>query len=266
MRARPVVGLTPDQGKTAERPGRPSMPRYELKEAYAEAVLAAGGLPIVLPYSEDDAAAREAVALCDALVVTGGAFDIPPEAYGAAAHRLLGEMKPHRTQYERRVLRYALESRKPVLGVCGGMQLMAVELGGTLYQDIRTQCPEKNDHRVEAKYEHHFHDVRILPGTWLSELYPGGELKHCNSIHHQAVKTLGEGLVVEAMSEPDGLVEAIRWEGHCFVVGVQWHPEFMEPGDPKLVQSRPLLEAFVKACEQRKKTGKATPLMAARAA
>ena len=76
---RPVIGITPDFGATSARPGRPSLPQYELKQAYSDAVLAAGGLPIVLPYSEDDAAPQEAIALCDGLVITGGAFDIPPE-------------------------------------------------------------------------------------------------------------------------------------------------------------------------------------------
>jgi putative glutamine amidotransferase len=141
-----VVGLTPDVGHTAARPGRPPVPRYELKQAYADAVLAAGGLPLILPYSEDETAPAEAVSLCDALVITGGAFDIPPEAYGRTRHRLLGDLKPTRTQYEQRVLRAALDAGLPVLGVCGGMQLLAVELGGTLIQDIRDELPEAFDH------------------------------------------------------------------------------------------------------------------------
>ncbi len=91
-------------------------------------------------------------------------------------------------------------------------------------------------------------------------------VKRVNTIHHQAVKSLGEGLLAEAMSEPDGLVEAMRWEGHSFVVGVQWHPEFMDPGDPTLIDSKPLLHAFLAACELRKRTGKASPVMSIRAA
>jgi putative glutamine amidotransferase len=222
-------------------------------------------MSLASPHVPNAIKAKDYVDALDGLVLQGGA-DMSPGSYGEDPINPIWAGDSIRDQYEIELFHEFVTQGKPVLGICRGHQVINVALGGTLYQDIRTQCPEKNDHRVEAKYEHHFHDVRILPGTWLSELYPGGDLKHCNSIHHQAVKTLGEGLVVEAMSEPDGLVEAIRWEGHCFVVGVQWHPEFMEPGDPKLVQSRPLLEAFVKACEQRKKTGKATPLMAARAA
>src|SRR6266404_6317572 len=123
---RPVIGITPDFGATSARPGRPSLPQYELKQAYSDAVLAAGGLPIVLPYSEDDAAPQEAIELCDGLVITGGAFDIPPELYGAKAGSRLGPLKPGRTAYEQRVLRAALAAGVPVLGVCGGMQLLAV--------------------------------------------------------------------------------------------------------------------------------------------
>jgi len=236
--ARPVIGVTPDQGKTLERPGRPPMPRYELKEAYAEAVLAAGGLPIVLPYAEDEDAARQAVALCDALVVTGGAFDIPPEAYGAAAHRLLGETKPQRTQFEQRVLRLALEARKPVLGVCGGMQLLAVELGGTLYQDIRDEIPSALDHEQKTDPRTPGHDARVEPGTRLAEIV-GVERLAVNSTHHQAVRDPGRARVCAVA--PDGIIEAIELADR-FAIGVEWHPEML-PGAEHLALYRALVEA-----------------------
>lgn len=235
---RPVVGLTPDQSKTVERPGRPAMPRYELKEAYVEAVLAAGGLPIVLPYAEDEDAARQAAALCDALVVTGGAFDIPPEAYGAAAHRFLGDMKPHRTQYEQRVLRFALEARKPVLGVCGGMQLLAVELGGTLYQDIRDEIPSALNHEQRTDPRTPGHEVRVEPGTRLAKIV-GVERLGVNSTHHQAVRDPGRARVCAVA--PDGVIEAIELEDR-FAIGVEWHPEML-PGAEHLALYRALVEA-----------------------
>src|SRR5262249_13788527 len=100
----------------------------------------------------------------------------------------------------------------------------------------------------------------------LARVYPDVDVRRVNTIHHQAVKQLGEGLVVEAVSEPDGLVEAMRWEGHSFVVGVQWHPEFIDSSDPTVIDSRPLLRAFLAACEQRKRSGKASPVMSIRAA
>jgi putative glutamine amidotransferase len=240
---RPVVGITPDVGETAARPGRPSVPRYELKQAYADAVLAAGGLPIVLPYSEDESAPLEAVALCDAVVITGGAFDIPPELYKASKHRKLGALKPTRTQYEQRVLRAALDEGLPVLGICGGMQLLAVELGGTLWQDIRAELPQAFDHEQKHDPRDPAHPARIEPGTLLAEIV-GALAIEVNSTHHQAVRDPGRARV-SALS-PDGVIEAIelspdalpaphegarraarRPQARRFAVGVQWHPELL---------------------------------------
>jgi putative glutamine amidotransferase len=220
---RPVVGLTPDVGHTEARPGRPSLPRYELKQAYADAVLAAGGLPLVLLYSEDPGAAAEAVSLCDALVITGGAFDIPPEVYGAARSRRLGELKPKRTQYEQRVLRVALDAGKPVLCICGGMQLLAVELGGTLYQDLRDELPQAFDHEQKLDPRQPGHEAVVLPGTQLASIMGEGPLQ-VNSTHHQAVREPGKSKLCAVAS--DGVVEAIEVEGR-FALGVQWHPELL---------------------------------------
>jgi putative glutamine amidotransferase len=222
-------------------------------------------MSLATPHVPNKITAKDYVDALDGLVLQGGE-DMCPESYREDPINPMWGGDKIRDQYEIELFHEFVTQGKPVLGICRGHQVINVALGGTLYQDIPTQCEGKLNHRDRAKYEHHFHGVRILPGTWLSQIYPGDELKTCNSIHHQAVKALGEGLVAEAMSDPDGIVEAVRWEGHCFVVGVQWHPEFMDPNNAELVQSRPLLEAFVKACEQRRKTGKATPLMAARAA
>jgi putative glutamine amidotransferase len=222
-RNRPVVGLTPDVGETPSRPARPPLPQYELKQAYADAVLAAGGLPVVLPYSDDEMAALDAAALCDALVVTGGAFDIPPEAYGAVAHERLGRLKPGRTRFEQRVLRAALEARKPVLGVCGGMQLLAVELGGTLWQDIGAQVAGAGDHEQKIDPRQAGHSARIVSGTQLARIV-GKDSLEVNSTHHQAVRDPGPALV--SAVAPDGIIEAIELADR-FALGVQWHPELI---------------------------------------
>jgi putative glutamine amidotransferase len=201
----------------------------------------------------------------DGLLLQGGA-DMSPKSYGETPLNPLWAGDEVRDQYEIELFHEFVTQGKPVFGVCRGHQLINVALGGSLYQDIATQCPDKASHRDEARYENHFHDMRILPNTWLARLYPGVTFKRINTIHHQAVKRLGEGLVVEATSEPDSIVEAIRWEGHSFVAGVQWHPEFMNPDDPGLIDSRPLLRAFLAACEARKKTGRASPVTAIKAA
>jgi len=223
MARRPVVGVTPDVGQTSASAGRPSVPRYELKQAYADAVLAAGGLPIVLPYSEDETAPAEAIALCDAVVITGGAFDIPPEAYGARAHRRLGPLKRERTQYEQRLLQAALAAGVPILGVCGGMQLLAVELGGTLYQDLREELPSAFDHEQKIDPREPGHPIELVEGSALAAIV-GTRKLDVNSTHHQAVHD--PGLAIVSATSPDGVIEAIELPGR-FVLGVQWHPELL---------------------------------------
>ena len=220
---KPVIGITPDVGETSARPGRPSVQRYELKIAYADAVLAAGGLPVILPYSEDESAPRQVVELCDGLVITGGAFDIPPGMYGAAKSHLLGPLKLGRTAYEQRVLRAALDADVPVLGVCGGMQLLAVEAGGTLYQDIADEVPGAFDHEQKLDPRQPDHPVQVVQGTALHAILGVAEL-HVNSTHHQAVKDPGRARV-SALS-PDKIVEAIEIPGKL-AIGVQWHPELL---------------------------------------
>ena len=196
----------------------------------------------------------------DGLLLQGGA-DMSPKSYGESPMNPAWSGDEVRDQYEIELFHEFVTQGKPVFGICRGHQVINVALGGSLYQDIATQCSGSGTHRDEIAYDKCFHEMRIMPDSWLSKIYPGLTSTRINTIHHQAVKQLGEGLVVEAMSEPDGLVEAIRWEGHSFVVGVQWHPEFIDPQDKSLIDSRPLLRAFLHACEMRKRTGKATPVM-----
>ena len=220
---RPVIGITPDLGQTSARPGRPATPQYELKQAYTDAVLAAGGLPIVLPYSEDASAPQEALDLCDGLVITGGAFDIPAEIYGAQAGARMGPLKRGRTAFEQRVLRAALAADVPVLGVCGGMQLLAVELGGTLFQDIVQEVPGALDHEQRNDPREPGHAARIVPGSELASIVGKSEIE-VNSTHHQAVKDPGRARVCAVA--PDQIVEAIELSDQ-FALGVQWHPELL---------------------------------------
>jgi len=141
-----------------------------------------------------------------------------------------------------------------VLGICRGCQLINVALGGSLYQDLGTQVPGSGHHRHETLYDANVHNASLLPGTGLALLYGGARRVQINSIHHQAIKTLGKGLIAEAESEPDHIVEAVRWDGPDYLVGVQWHPEFGCPDPSDLLDAEPLRADFLTACERARAT------------
>jgi putative glutamine amidotransferase len=219
---RPSIGITPDiSHATKETP----LLRYELKVAYSDAVVRAGGLPFVLPYTDDRAVIEAYLDRVSGIVVTGGAFDIPPEAYGETARDGLGALKPGRTAFESLIIHAALARNMPVLGVCGGMQLLNVALGGTLFQDIAKEMPNARPHEQSHDRTQPHHPIDIKEGTVLADCIGKGQLM-VNSTHHQAVKAVGPKLVVTATS-PDGVIEAIEAPTHHFAVGVQWHPELL---------------------------------------
>ncbi len=217
-------------------------------------------MSLAAPHLPRGVSVKDYVDALDGLVLQGGA-DIAPESYGEAPMNPAWSGDRIRDRYEIELFHEFVRQGKPVFGICRGCQMINVALGGTLYQDLATQL-KSGHHRDEALYEHNFHDMEVLPETWLAKLYPKVRQTRINTIHHQAVKTLGEGLVIEARSTPDDIAEALRWEGHSFVFGVQWHPEFMDPSDAVLLDGEPLLRAFLEACEKRKKTGKPSPILA----
>ncbi len=243
----PIIGLTADLGETIARPGRPSLPRYELKQAYCDAIISAGALPLILPYvgdSSDMSAISTLIGLCDGLVVTGGAFDIPPALYGETAHAALGVQKPTRTHFEQQLLRAALGADLPLLGVCGGMQLLAVELGATLVQDIGSERPSAMNHEQPDDSREPAHTVNVEPDSLLSRITGASQLR-VNSTHHQAVLSSGRATISGVA--PDGVVEAIEGRGR-FVLGVQWHPELLSDA-----ASSAIYRAFVQAAAERRR-------------
>ncbi|MFO0582273.1 MAG: gamma-glutamyl-gamma-aminobutyrate hydrolase family protein [Anaeromyxobacter sp.] len=218
MTPRPRIGLTLD---AADR-------RYELPRAYADAILAAGGLPILLPHAPETAGAY--LALLDGLVVSGGAFDVPPDLYGEAARPELGTTRPERTAFEKDLLEAALAAGLPVLGVCGGMQLMNVVRGGTLFQDLPADTGIQGHEQPPPK-DVPSHEVHVTPGTVLAGIVGAAPLR-VNSTHHQAVKEPGAGVLVSGRAT-DGVVEAIELPDLRFALGVQWHPEATFRNDPR---------------------------------
>jgi putative glutamine amidotransferase len=215
----PVIGLTLDH----EPPGGWSKyPWYAIRENYCNAVRRAGGLPVLLPHEPD--AASLYLDRIQGIVVTGGGFDVDPALFGAASRHPSVTTKDRRTAFELAATKGALARDMPVLGICGGQQLLNVALGGTLIQDIPDEVPGAVPHRQANPRDEPGHGVRIVAGTILHRI-AGTERLAVNSAHHQAVKEPGPGIVVDAYAE-DGIVEGIEDPRRRFCLGVQWHPEF----------------------------------------
>lgn len=231
----PVIGLTLD----AEPPGGYSkLPWYALRENYCTSVVRAGGLPILLPHEPDHVGSY--LKLLDGLVVTGGAFDVDPALFGAEHRHATVTTKDRRTAFELGITRAAYEMQKPVLGICGGQQLLNVALGGTLIQHIPDEVRDALAHEQPNPRTEPGHSVSVVPGTLLHRITGAAELP-VNSAHHQAVKGVAPGMVIDATA-PDGVIEGIEDPRHRFCLGVQWHPEFaISPGDLRI------FEAFIAA-------------------
>jgi len=249
------IGLTarimyPDPARTV----LPTKHVQYAEESAANWLMAGGAVVLMIPRrTAATARAPEGVRVehyvnaLDGLVLQGGS-DLAPGSYGETPLQPEWAGDPARDIYELELLREFRRQRKPVLGICRGCQLINVALGGSLYQDLATQVPASAHHRHEAHYDANVHNASILPGTRLAALYGGARRVQINSIHHQAIKTLGTGLVVEAQSEPDHLVEGVRGIGPDYLVGVQWHPEFGCPDPSDLLDAAPLRAEFLAAC------------------
>jgi putative glutamine amidotransferase len=204
--------------------------RYYLYAETCDRLYEAGALPLVLPYAPDADAAAAAIDAVDALVLIGGDFDIDPHYFGEQPHPDLGTLKPDRTRFELELFRLARARRKPLLGICGGMQLINVACGGKLFQHLPAQRPDGIEHTQKHSRKVPSHPVEVQGGTRLAAAVGAGALE-VNSTHHQAVKEVGEGLIASA-SASDGLVEAVEHREAPFCVGVQWHPETLERSEP----------------------------------
>ncbi|MFQ5902928.1 MAG: gamma-glutamyl-gamma-aminobutyrate hydrolase family protein [Candidatus Binatia bacterium] len=229
-RERPLIGITPDVRTTTAGPsGSQGEPLIFLQERYTRATLDAGGIPVVLSVTPSPTTIRETLEHLDGILLSGGNFDIHPKLYGEETIEALGEVKEKRTQFELELISLALKRDLPLLGVCGGTQAINVALGGSLYQDIASQIPDAIEHQQGTLKEQGGHQIKIHDGTKLKQIL-GQDTIEVNTTHHQAVKKLGRGLIVNATTE-DGIIEGIESKGHSFVLGVQWHPEFLTERD-----------------------------------
>ena len=230
---------------------------HYLEQGVAHWLLGGGAVPVMVPAVDAESIVQRSeidlddyAEALDGLVLQGG-NDVAPESYGEAPLHPEWHGDRVRDRYERDLVQAFVDAGKPVFGICRGLQLLNVHFGGTLWQDIETQHPEakgtKVPHRVPGRYEHHHHTVELVPGTRLASIFHGVQSFNTNSIHHQGIKDLAPDFIVEARCADDGLVEAIRWRGPGFVAGVQWHPEFHQPGHPHTVDDRALLHDFLAA-------------------
>ena len=240
-------------GTHAELQGVFTKTLHYLEQSVAHWVLSGQAMAVMIPaVTQDSIVTRtdlnlhDYAAALDGLVLQGG-NDVAPESYGETALHPDWRGDRVRDRYEIELVDAFVQAGKPVFGVCRGLQLLNVMFGGTLLQDIATQRPGSRPHRELGKYEKHFHEVELVPGTRLAELYPGVTRGVANSIHHQGIKDLAPGFVVEARCPEDGMVEAIRRTGPGFVAAVQWHPEFHDPADRTTFDDSAMLQDFLNA-------------------
>ena len=216
--------------------------KLEINDQYFNALTVSGAIPFLLPYTDDESITEAACSLCDGFLLSGG-VDIDPAYYGEERLHECGETIPARDKGEMALLKHILASGKPIMAICRGAQILNVALGGTLWQDISTQYETAITHRMPPGTEV-AHNVNVIKGTPLYDII-GYERFDINTIHHQAVKTLGAGLVASAVAD-DGIIEAYYHEGERYIRAYQWHPERIYPISK---ESAPIFADFINACK-----------------
>lgn len=223
-------------------------PQVSVYANYLHVLQRVGVTPVLISPAHGPDAVEALMRTARGLVISGGE-DVDPSRYGEDPIPELGLVNPARDAMEWRALDVALTLDMPVLGICRGMQLLNVYLGGTLYQDLPTQRGDMITHEQTAPWGHHHHHVECTPGSHLQRILGDCIPLEINSFHHQAVKELGQGVRCTAQAE-DGLIEAIESENHRWVVGVQWHPERHEAETPHSDPNLLILQAFADAVRE----------------
>lgn len=235
MKARPVIGVIPLWDETKDS--------YWMLPGYMEGITAAGGLPVMLPLTDEEEILKQAAEMCDGFLFTGG-HDVSPEVYNSTSKFDNIECCKMRDSMEMKLLREILIEEKPLLGICRGIQFLNAAMGGTLYQDLPGETDSGIEHHQSPPYDVPVHKVKIETDSPLYRLLHTEELA-VNSYHHQAVRTIAPPLKVMAYAE-DGIIEAVYMPSRKFVWAVQWHPEFSYLTDNN---SFMIFEEFVNNCK-----------------
>ncbi len=245
---RPLVGVPTQTLQSLGGVSAAIPPSWVMSQRYIQTIAEAGALPWMLPLLVDDESTMRAMFdRLDGIFLPGGA-DVDPASYGSERHpRCDVRTDRSRDRLELTFVRWAMEEGKPVLGVCRGFQIINLVAGGTLWQDLADEWPEAEKHDYfpfDGRYARDYlaHTVRLEGPSRLRGILDADEL-HVNSMHHQGVRTVGDGLVATAYA-PDGLIEALEGTGDSFLLGVQWHPEVLTDGDERM---RRLFLAFIDA-------------------
>jgi len=231
----PVIGLT-----TYRTTLESGVIAHAASQAYIEALRRAGAAPLLIPLGLPGPALNELLLRLDGVLFTGGG-DVHPSRYGGAMHPLVDSVDEDRDRIEIDLLHQAVKRRLPFLGICRGLQVINVALGGSLYEDLQDQLPGslKHDYSPGWPRHYHAHNVCIEPGSRLARILGAQELP-VNSLHHQGIRSLAGGLLPLA-SAPDGVIEAFELAGYPFGMAVQWHPECLPEDEPM----QELFRAFV---------------------
>jgi putative glutamine amidotransferase len=222
----PLIAVTAGEVHNQVEPWSPTT--HGQSYTYIDAIIHAGGTPFIVPLVENEATQRQLYDMADGILFAGG-NDPDPALYGQLPYPETVDVSVKRDQLELQFMDWAFKERKPLLGICRGMQLMNIQLNGTLYQDIPTDLPDADDHNSSTKQKslvHKAHLLNVSDGTQLAAIL-GTLHPETNSHHHQAIKKLAARLTVNALSE-DGLIEGVEYTGDSFAIGVQGHPESLE--------------------------------------
>ncbi|MBX3062279.1 MAG: gamma-glutamyl-gamma-aminobutyrate hydrolase family protein [Anaerolineae bacterium] len=233
----PLIGIPSFHDKSSPE----SMPeRFGMSRPYIDALIKAQALPVILPLALSTDILRQLYERLDGLFMAGGG-DVSPACYHRPVDEHTAGIDHLRDETELTLLRWALEDGKPILGVCRGSQTLNVAAGGTLIQDVTEYVPNAIRHQYYPDKPRNYvaHDIKTVTGTQLADVL--GSAGRVNSFHHQAVDQVAPGFVVSAYA-PDGVIEAIEYNGAQFAVAVQWHPESLVDTDPTMLN---LFKRFV---------------------